>query len=182
MTIAVILVLAGFLSLVALLFLARERPAPPKDLAQLRKQMRVLDIEAFRNLVDVREEEFLRKNLETAQFRMVQRARLLAAAEYIVCASRNAAILHRFGEAARYSPNPSVAAAGEKLVNTAIRFRLYAFHGIARLYLAMILPGTSIRQWRIAEGYERMTTQVVLLGCLQHKQPAREMSMLHLAS
>jgi hypothetical protein len=167
MIITLILVLAGFLSLAALLFFAKERPAPPIDMANLRKQLRPVDIEAFRNLVDRSEEEFLRTNLEPAQFRKVQRIRLLAAVEYIAIASNNAVILHRFGEAARHSPNPSVAAAGEKLVNSAIRFRLSALHSIARLYLGVILPGIAIRSLYIAEGYERMTTNVVLLGCMQ---------------
>jgi hypothetical protein len=170
MIITVILVLVGFLSLAALLFFAKERPAPPKDLVSLRQQMRSLDIEAFRNLVSSVEEEFLRRNLIPAQFRIVQRARLLAAVEYVACASRNAAILHSFGEAARRSPNPSVATAGEKLVDSAIRFRLSAVRATSTLYLAMILPRTGIRRLRIAEGYERMTSQVVVLGCMQYER------------
>lgn len=180
MTITVILVLAGFLSLAALLFFAKERPFPPTDPANLRQQLRSLDIEAFRNLVDRSEEEFLRRNLEPAQFREVRRVRLLAAIEYVAIASRNAVILHRFGEVARHSPNPSVAAAGEKLVNSAIRFRLSAVHGIATLYLAVILPGITIRNLCIAEGYERMTTHVVLLGCMQYAR--REISALPVAA
>ncbi len=180
MIITVILVLAGFLSLAALLFFAKERPAPPIDMANLRQQLRSVDIEAFRNLVDRSEEEFLRRNLEPAEFREVQRIRLLAAIEYIAIASRNAVMLHRFGEVARHSPNPSVAAAGEKLVNSAIRFRLSAVHSIASLYLGVILPGISIRSLYIAEGYERMTTHVVLLGCMQYKKP--QMSVLPLAA
>lgn len=180
MMITVILVLGGFLSLAALLFFAKERPAPPNDIANLRRQLRSVDIEAFRNLVNRSEEEFLRRNLEPAQFRQVQRVRLLAAIEYISIASRNAVILHRFGEAARHSPNPSVAAAGEKLVNSAIRFRLSAIQGIASLYLTMILPGSGIRLLGIAERYERMTSQVVLLGCMQYKKP--QISVLSLAA
>ena len=180
MIITVILVLAGFLSLAALLFFAKERPAPPIDMANLRKQLRSVDIEAFRNLVDRGEEEFLRRNLEAAQFREIQRIRLLAAIEYIAIASRNAVTLHRFGEAARHSPNPSVALAGDKLVNSAIRFRLSAIHCVASLYLGVILPGISIRSLYIAEGYERMTTHVALLGCMQYAR--REISALSLAA
>src|ERR1700730_9415898 len=107
MTITVILVLVGFLSLAAVLFLSKGRVEAPSNLANLRKQLQSLDIEAFRNLIDYREEEFLRRMLEPAQFRMIQRERLRAAVEYVGCASRNAAILQRFGEAARQSSNPS---------------------------------------------------------------------------
>jgi hypothetical protein len=172
MIITVILVLVGFLSLAAILFLAKGRAQPPTSLGNLRKQMHSLDIEAFRNLIDSRDEEFLRRTLEPPLFRVVQRARLLAAVEYIGCASRNAAILHRFGEAARHSLNPSVAEAGNKLVNSAIRFRLNALHSIVKLYLAILMPGTSVRKVRIVEGYERMTALVALLGCLQFERRA----------
>ena len=167
MTLTFILVLAGFLSLAALLFLARGYSAPVSDLANLREQIRILDIEAFRNLIDRREEAFLRERLAPARFRRVQRARQRAAIDYILAAAHNAAILHRFGEAARLSPSPSAVEAGERLVNSAIRFRLYAFQVVAGLYLAMLWPGAPLRPLRIAEGYERMTHLVVLLGCLQ---------------
>jgi hypothetical protein len=136
MTIAAILVLFGFLSLVAILFLAKGRAELPSNLATLRNEIYALDIQAFRNLIDRREEDFLRAALEPSQFRTIQRARLLATIGYIVCASRNAAILHQFGEAARHSPLRSVAETGDKLVNLAIIFRLNAFHAIVQT-----LPG-----------------------------------------
>jgi hypothetical protein len=180
MNIAIISVLVGFLSLAAVLFFLKGAMKAPSNLANLRKQMRALDIEAFRNLIDSEEEKFLRDNLHPAQFRQVQRARIRAAVEYIECASRNAVILHRFGEAARHSPTASVAEAGEKLVNSAIRFRLYSLQAIVTLYLAMIMPEIGIHGLRITEGYERMTTLVTLLGCLQYQAP--DVSVMSLAS
>jgi hypothetical protein len=177
MTIAAILVLFGFLSLVAILFLAKGRAELPSNLATLRNEIYALDIQAFRNLIDRREEDFLRAALEPSQFRTIQRARLLATIGYIVCASRNAAILHQFGEAARHSPLRSVAETGDKLVNLAIIFRLNAFHAMFKLYLALLLPGIRVRKLRVTENYERMTTLVVVLGCSQfgkrnHHAPA----------
>ena len=172
MIITIIFVLLSFLSLAAVVFLTHGRTESPANHANLRKEISPLDIEAFRNLIDYREEEFLRENLEPADFRFVQRERLLAAAEYIRCASRNAAILHSFGESARRSENPSVAAAGNKLANSAIQFRLNALRAIVIIYAATVIPGASIRRIRIAEGYDRMTSLVVLLGCLQFEKPA----------
>ena len=43
-----------------------------------------------------------------------------------------------------------------------------------RLYLGMVVPGARISPVRIAERYEQMTRQVVLLGCLQY--PTRGIS------
>lgn len=182
MIITIILVLGGFLSLATVLFLAKGRAEPPANLANLRKQIRPLDLEAFRNLIDGRDEEFLRRALERSQFRAVQRVRLMAAVEYIACASGNAAILHRFGEAARHSPNPSVAAAGQRLANSAIRFRLNALQCVLRLYLAILIPGAGVNNMSVAEGYERMTALVTLLGCMQYKKPDSQISVLSIAS
>ena len=130
-------------------------------------QLRSVDIDAFRNLIDPDEERYLRHNLPSSDFRKVQRERVLAAIEYVTCTAQNAAILMRLGDAARNSPNESTAAAGEKLVDTAIRLRLYAFHATAKLYLGLILPGARISPARIAESYEQMTRLVVLLGVFQ---------------
>ena len=85
-----------------------------------------------------------------------------------------AAILLRLADAGRRSPDPATAEAAEKLVNNALRLRLYALQAIPRLYLGMILPGVRISPVGIAERYEQMTRLVVLLGCLQY--PTRGIS------
>lgn len=168
MTIAIILVLAGFLSLAAMLFLAKNRPMRSQNLSELKARISSIDIAAFRNLTDPAEEDFLRMHLSPGEFRIVQRERLRAVIEYVSLVSRNAAILHRIGDSARSSPNPSVSAAGEKLVNSALRFRIYAFHVLARLYLALLMPSPSIHPFLgIADGYQDMNSLVVVLNCMQ---------------
>jgi hypothetical protein len=168
MIITTILVLVALLALSCLLWLAKGRSSATKALENPTQHMRAVDVEAFRNLVDPDEEEFLRTNLPPAEFRRIQRERLRAAIEYVSCAAQNAAILLRLADAARRSSDPATAEAAEKLVDNAIRLRLYASLAIPRLYLGMILPGVPIAPVRIAESYEQMTRLVVLLGCLQY--------------
>lgn len=127
-------------------------------------QIRSVDLRAFRNLMDPEEEEYLRRNLPAADFRRIQRQRLGAAVEYVKCAAFNAAALMRFAEAARHSPDPATVQAAVKLTDNAIRLRSYAFQAIPRLYLAMVFPGRRFTPARVAESYELMTRQVVLLG------------------
>jgi len=164
MTIAIILIV---LSVVALLFLIR---AARGHAIALRfgdhpaAHIRSVDLEAFRNLIDPDEEEYLKSRLHPAKFRKIQRERLRAAAEYISCAAHNAAILLRMAEAARSSPDPRVATMAEKLVEDAIRLRLYAFQAIPKLYIAMIVPVQQLSPIRVADRYEQITRQVVLLG------------------
>ncbi len=169
-----IVVLVALLALSCLLWFARSQASVSKALENPAEHIRAVDVEAFRNLIDPDEEEFLRTNLRPAEFRRIQRERLRAAVEYVSCAAQNAAILVRVADAGRRSPDPATAEAAEKLVDNAVRLRLYAFQAIPRLYLGMILPGSRISPARIAESYEQMTRQVVLLGCLQY--PTRGVS------
>src|SRR5690349_10634557 len=144
MSLVVILVLLAFLAVVFLVRVARVRAAANRDVADLTRQVRSVNVEAFRNLVDPAEEQFLRSHLPPPGFRKVQRQRLRAAAEYVHCASRNAALLARVGEAARLSPEPSVAEAGARLVETATQLRLFALPAMGRLYLGIVFPGLHV--------------------------------------
>ncbi len=168
MTMTLILVSFGLLALAGLLVLAKGRIRPATDVVRLTEQLRSVDVEAFRNLVDRGEEQYLRTHLPGMEFRKVQRQRMLAAIEYVAGAARNGSILMQLGDAARHSPDPSMAEAGEKLVETAIRLRLYAFQAMAMLYLGLLLPGVRVSAADIADSYEQMTRLVVVLGCFQH--------------
>jgi len=174
MIITLILVSLGLLALAFSVRLAKGRALPVQVLENPTEHMRAVDLEAFRNLVDPEEEEFLRSNLPSAEFRRIQRERLRAAVEYVSCAAQNAGVLLRLADAGRRSTDPATAEAAEKLVQNALRLRLYALQAIPRLYLGMILPGGRISPVRIADNYEQMTRMVVLLGCLQY--PTRGVS------
>ena len=174
MIITLLLIVVAFLALGFLVKLAKGQAASSQALENPAEHIRAVDVEAFRNLVDPEEEKFLRTNLSPAEFRRIQRERLRAAVDYVSCAAQNAAILVRLADAGRHSSDPATAEAAGKLVNNAIRLRLHASLAIPRLYLGMILPGVHISPVRVAESYEQMTRQVVLLGCLQY--PTRGIS------
>jgi hypothetical protein len=167
MIITIVLASSGLLALACILLLAKGRAGSSGKVEHLAKNLRSVDVEAFRNLTDPDEEQYLRDHLGAGDFRRIQRARIFAAIEYVSCVAQNAAILIRLGDAARRSPSPSTAEAGEKLVDTAIRLRLYAFHAMVKLYLALVVPGPRISPVRIAESYEQMTRLVVMLGVFQ---------------
>lgn len=128
------------------------------------EELHPVDIEAFRNLIDPNEEEYLRARLKPAEFRRIQRQRLAAAVEYIHGASKNAGILLRMADAARQSGDPAVMKSAEKLVEQATQLRLYAYQTVPRLYFAMAFPGWRVSPMQVAEGYEEMRRQAVFLG------------------
>ena len=174
MMIPLVFVVVGFLALLLIIYLAKGHHSTGGDLDELASQLRPIDVHAFRNLIDQREEEFLRQRLPAHEFRSVHRERMLAAVEYVWCAAQNAAILIRLGEVAKLDSDPAISAAAGKLVDNALRLRLYAFQAIPRLYLGILFPHTSLKPYFIAETYDIMTRQVVMLGCLHY--PTRGMS------
>lgn len=165
------LTVALVLLLVLVISMRRHRnlqPAPTDFSAQLR----TVDLDAFRNLVDPDEEDFLRRNLPPGEFRGIQRARFLAAVEYIRCTAHNATVLLRMAESARHNPDARIAAAGKELVDTALRLRLYAFQAIAKLYLGMVFPGTHLSPLSVIDKYQEVRGLVSQLGRLQYPSSA----------
>jgi hypothetical protein len=166
---------AGLLGLLLILYLAMGLRPKGSNLDELAAQLRPIDVDAFRNLIDEREEEYLRTHLPMREFRGVHRERMMAAVEYVWCATRNTSILMSLGEAAKQSSDPMVVAAADKLLDNALRLRLYAIQSLPRLYLSMIFPNASAAPHFIAETYETMARQAIVLGCA--RSPASQVSV-----
>jgi hypothetical protein len=126
-----------------------------------------IDVSAFRNLTDSAEEDYLRRNLEPTAFRAIQRQRLSAAAEYVRCATHNAAILLRLGEAAQQDGDERVADAGRQLVNLALRVRVYGFLALCELRVRVLFPDLRVSPLFVMDRYERLTDAVAHFTRLQ---------------
>ena len=168
MIITFIIVLLAVFGLIYLARLTRGRTTANHSSADLRAGLRPLDLQAFRNLTDPAEDEYLRSALSRANYRRARRDRLRATLAYVSCAADNAAVLIRLGDAARLSPDPAVTEAAEKLVNSAIRLRLFAFQAAFRLHLGIVLPVVPNAANHLAERYELVTRQGLLLGRMQY--------------
>jgi hypothetical protein len=175
MVTSMVFIVVGILAMALVIYLSRGQKPKENNLDELVRQLRSVDVDAFRNLIDPAEEVFLRERLPGSDFRSVHRERMRAAIEYVWGAARNAGLLIRLAEAAKLGTDPVVVTAAGNLLDNAARFRLYALRTIPRLYLGMILPGLNRAPDFIAETYEIMTQQVVMLGCLQ--APARSLSI-----
>lgn len=161
----------GLLGLFLILYLAMGLRPKGGNVDELAAQLRPIDVNAFRNLIDEREQEYLRAHLPTREFRGIHRERMMAAVEYVWCATKNTSVLMSLGEAAKQSSDPTVVAAGDRLVENALRLRLYAIQSLPRLYLSMIFPHASAAPHIVAETYDAMTRQAIVLGCL--RRPVR---------
>ena len=166
------LVLASLLVLALLLRAAHSRRPNLNEPRELARQLQSVDIEAFRNLIDPAEEQFLRANLTRREFHAVRRERLLATLDYVRHASHNAAILSRLGEAARRNSDPRLAEAGQRLVDNAIRLRMFALFSMTQLYLGILLPGVHISPSRLAESYQQLTGLASQVTVMQRPRPS----------
>ena len=175
MVTSVLFIIVGIVAMALVIYLSRGHAASEANLDELVAQLRSVDVDAFRNLVDPAEEQFLRERLPGAEFRSIHRERMQAAVEYVWGAARNAALLMRLADAAKLDSDPVVVTAAESLLENAVRFRFYAWRTIPRLYLGMLVPGLHRAPQSMAEAYDSMTRQTVRLGCLQ--APSRSLSI-----
>jgi hypothetical protein len=154
-------------------WLAVSRALEPASKAELEAQLEPIDVAAFRNLIDPAEDEYLRRHLSAAQFRVTQRARLRARAAYVRVAGRNAALLIRMGQTALAATNARandvrIREAALRLVNDALLLRRNAGLALLRIYADMAWPNRSTATAGILDRYERLSDSAMLLGRLRN--------------
>lgn len=172
MTFSTVFVVVSLVALTLLLLAVRQRRTLLTNSNRVVEQLQSVDIESFRNLIDPAEEQFLREQLNRRQFRIVRRARLLATTDYVRRASHNAAILLRLGEAARHNSDPRIADAGQRLVDDAIRLRVFALFSMTQLYLGVALPGVRISAGSLVESYQQLSGLASQVMVMQRPQPS----------
>ncbi len=172
------LVAVALAILLLLLYLEGDHHSSVRRMEDLAGRTRPVDIDAFRNLVDPREDDFLRANLPPREFRLIQRERARSAMDYIGNTTHNAACLLRLGEAATRNADPRIALAGRQLVESALRLRAYALLSRAQLYLRIALPGSRFSYGKLADNYQHLSGLASQLVLMQHPTQAARFSAL----
>ena len=128
------------------------------DNVRSNKDLAPVDLEAFRNLTDPREVDFLRANLSAREFRRIQRTRLRAVASYITAISEHAGKLVVVGRSASAHPDPEVAATGGELVQRAFQLKLWCSFSLLKLNATLLFPGLFAPSSQIADRYLAVTS------------------------
>jgi hypothetical protein len=173
-----ILTVVALAILFLLLYVEGGRNSSVNGVEDLAGRTRPVDLDAFRNLVDAGEEDFLRANLSRDEFRAVQRERTRAAVEYIRNSAHNAACLLRLGEAASRSGDPHIAEAGRRLIDSALRLRAYALLSNTRLYVRLIFPESRLSYGKLADNYQHLSALASQLALMQYPTQATRLSTL----
>ncbi len=166
MTLAIILALAAAGSLVFIFGITISRNLQVSQGNSLAGKIQPIDVEAFRNLIDPAEDDYLRRRLTPSEFRLVRRQRLRAMAAYVQTAGRNAAVLVRMGQAGLTSTDPQTAEAARRLVDNALLLRRNAAIALLRIYVALAWPNSGLAAAPILHGYEQLNGSAMLLGRL----------------
>lgn len=170
MAIAFGLVLAAMMASLYLVRLSRGHAEAISRLDELEGRTQPVDIEAFRNLVDPLETQYLQTRLPAKIFRKIERERALAAVEYVQRIAHNAAVLVRLAQAARTNPDPEVARAAQAMFRNAVTVRMMSMRALVKLYVQAWLPQLGLSTHDIFEGYRSLRDSAALLVRLQ--QPA----------
>jgi hypothetical protein len=178
MILSLILIFIALAILLLLLYVEGAQHSSVHGLEDLAGRTRPVDLEAFRNLVDPREEDFLRASLLPREFRDLQRERMRAALEYVRNTSHNAAFLLRLGEAATQSAEPRIAQAGRQLIDSALRLRVYALLSGVVLYVRVLFPETRLSYGKLADNYQHLSALASQLALMQHPTQAARLSAL----
>lgn len=168
MTLAIVLLIVAVVALLMILGITVSRSLQASASSNLARKIEPLDIEAFRNLVNPVENEYLRRRLPPGEFRKVQRERLRAAAAYIRVAGRNAAVLVTIGQAALNTQDAATVEAASQLVDNALLLRRNATAALLRIYAALLWPQSADAGTPILYGYEQLSGRAMLLGRLQN--------------
>jgi len=168
MSLAIVLVIAAALALIFILGAAVSRSLQISAGAGLAGQIQPIDVEAFRNLIDPAEDDYLRRRLSAPELRLMRRERLRAMAAYVQTAGRNAAVLIRMGQAALTAGDADTAEAARQLVDNALLLRRNATFALLRIYVALAWPNSGLAVAPILGDYERLNGSAMLLGRLQN--------------
>ncbi len=136
----------------------------PSGLLDLTQWIEPVDLEAFRNLTEPSEEEYLRRSLPAAEFRTLQRERLRAAIDYLGGVSRNATVLLELGQLAKQSADAQIAEAGRRLTEDALRMRIYSMTAIGKLAVRYAFPDAALQPGTVIDRYQQLTSAAIRLG------------------
>lgn len=144
MTAFFVLFIVALVVLAVFAYAARRHRAQLRSLEDFRARWRKVDVEAFANLVDPREEDFLREKLPAGEFRRLRRQRLYVAWEYLGRVGQNAQLMVQAGQIISRHNTGDDALRARQHVATAIRLRSLVLMAQCGLVAEMVLP------WRAA--------------------------------
>jgi hypothetical protein len=102
-----------------------------------------VDMAAFMNLSDPLEERYLQRNLPAAEFRRIQRQRVIVMWEYLSRLSANTKLMVQAGQIVQHTTVGDSAVRARQFVSSAMQTRMAIFMAEASLALKFVFPATA---------------------------------------
>jgi len=141
--ITIVFVLFALVAAVFFALVARKRAPGDVSYLGLLARLEPIDVPALLNLIDPRELEFLKSNLDSAALARLERKRCRAMIVYVRRIVHNTDILMMCADAATRSEVKEISTAGAELLNLAMRTRMRALSTLALLYGGLVFPSLS---------------------------------------
>jgi len=139
----------------------------------LEGRTKAVDVLAFRNLMDMDQDEFLRKSLAAREYRRLKRTRNRVAVSYVKTVYENSATLIRLGEVLQ--KQPATAEEGTRILDLAIKNRVSAALLLVKLRFGRFYPGVLTTE-ALARDYSHLKENVS--GILRRATPLKSSRIL----
>jgi hypothetical protein len=116
-----------------------------------------VDMEAFSNLSDPMEERFLQRNLPSAEFRRIQRQRVIVMWEYLSRLAENTKLMVQAGQIVQHASAGDAAVQARQFVSSAMQTRMLIFTAEVSLAVKFVLPGTTDPVQSLVRKYENLS-------------------------
>jgi hypothetical protein len=148
-----IAIIAG-LSLFAIM---RRRAGQITGIEDFEARWRQVDMAAFMNLSDPQEERYLQQNLPSAEFRQIQRERVIVMWEYLSRLSANTKLMVQAGQMVQHTSIGDTAVAARQFVSSAMQTRMAIFMAEGSLVLKFVFPATADPIHELARKYDSLS-------------------------
>src|SRR5437879_6086010 len=159
MNVPLIFVLTGIaiVSGLSLFAVMRQRSSQITGNEDFEARWQQVDMEAFSNLSDPLEERYLQQNLPAAEFRRIQRQRVIVMWEYLSRLAENTKLMVQAGQIVQHASAGDAAVKARQFVSSAMQTRMLIFMAEASLAVKFVLPATTDPVQSLVRKYENLS-------------------------
>jgi len=150
-------------------WLQRERASGQRS--SEKQAVHIVDLDAFRTVMDRDDESFLREKLPNGKFRRIKRQRISVTLKYVGRMSRNLPEVLRKARADSESPDPEVVMEAARTAELAIEVRRQCLVMYVKLAVEFALPSLQLTPVALVPRYQTLRESVNRLGKLQAQRP-----------
>lgn len=133
--------------------------------------IKIVDVAAFRTLMDREDEAFMRGKLSRAEFSRLKRLKIKVTSKYVRRIADNCAFVMRQMDNLRQNSDIKVAETAAKIADLAAQIRVLCVVAFAKLVMEFAFPSMQLNPALLDSKYESLRQNLSRLGSLDPKIP-----------